>query len=166
MKRDRVLDVLNMMYDENCNAKYANYNFVAGFAFNRGVKLDLDEVEMVSAYYGEINCPTGRIKPNKFTPGPWVVSKENVDIPLFDVRLKGDETSDDTLICQMYETGGPVGTQKANARLIAAAPELLEALVLYKPEHLFSKRSEALAYQNDWLANVKRVIAKATGGAS
>lgn len=62
-----------------------------------------------------------------FTPGPWTVAKADADVPLFDVRLKGNESTDDTLVCLMYEPG-PKGQQRANAALIAAAPDMFEAI--------------------------------------
>jgi hypothetical protein len=59
-KQDKVLQVLNMLYDEAVEAEYCSPNFVADFAYNRDVELESDEVGLVSNYYGEDSCPTGR----------------------------------------------------------------------------------------------------------
>lgn len=57
----------------------------------------------------------------KFTPGPWVVYR---DMPTDVVVSKSGECSLATLDCGC----GDRNTQRANAHLIAAAPELYEAL--------------------------------------
>ena len=57
---DNVLDVLNELYDEEIESEYCSPNFVADFAYNRGYKLKSDEVVLISNYYGEENCPSGR----------------------------------------------------------------------------------------------------------
>lgn len=61
---------------------------------------------------------------NKHTPGPWTVTEnpEAYKAPI----IFGPE--DDDLVCCMY--GGQWQVVEANAQLIAAAPELLEALEL------------------------------------
>jgi len=56
----------------------------------------------------------------KHTPGPWIV--DGVDITT--------EGSKDFVTVAIVETSKPVEVVHANARIIAAAPELLEALKL------------------------------------
>jgi hypothetical protein len=60
----------------------------------------------------------------KHTPGPWVidgsVNAENLDVINSEGRI--------AMIDDSRSTGWNVPTINANARLIAAAPELLEAL--------------------------------------
>ena len=55
----------------------------------------------------------------KYTPGPWTVNEYR---EVLDAQGR--------TICRVYLDGDrkPVATAKANARLMAAAPELLEAL--------------------------------------
>jgi hypothetical protein len=57
----------------------------------------------------------------KHTPGPW---RTDVSDPAF---VNYDVRTDDTIICTMG-IEMPTEEEAANARLIAAAPELLEAL--------------------------------------
>ena len=64
---------------------------------------------------------------NKHTPGPWRVSQQR-GLSLFIVGC--DEAIAEIL--RVEQNGGFDGTLFANGRLIAAAPELLEAL-----EHAF-----------------------------
>ena len=98
---------------------------------------------------------------SKFTPGPWVadlhiypvmVSSQSETWPLVD-ELGNEEGRAGSFICN-------TGNNKANARLIAAAPELLEAA----QDVLSHKRGE-----DDWLIlaihcrALEAAIAKATG---
>ncbi len=101
---------------------------------------------------------------SKFTPGPWVadlhiypvmVSSQSETWPLVD-ELGNEEGRAGSFICN-------TGNNKANARLIAAAPELLEAA----QDVLSHKRGE-----DDWLIlaihcrALEAAIAKATGSAA
>jgi len=90
----------------------------------------------------------------KFTPGPWIAKELDgagwVDI----VKLNdGGRESVPFAACKHFD-------QEANARLIAAAPELLEALIAV------SKQARHSDY--DWDVSLSRevsaAIAKATGG--
>lgn len=91
-----------------------------------------------------------------FTPGPWRVYQGWVH-PCFD-HPSPQGTNGDTAICE------PLGPDaKANAQLIAAAPELLEAL------KLVLRRIKARP-QTDWLTThgalseiIEAAIAKAEG---
>ena len=58
----------------------------------------------------------------KHTPGPWKVGRHSDERTLV---VGGPDTDG---ICECYDWNGPHVTGKPNARLIAAAPELLEAL--------------------------------------
>lgn len=69
----------------------------------------------------------------KHTPGPWVVSigpPEHVKYEMHKTRIIPGGERDFIIATAEYGTYGPpmVGEADANARLIAAAPELLEAL--------------------------------------
>ena len=109
---------------------------------------------------------------SKHTPGPWEEASFELE-GLGDLALPqhglciiaGDESEE--LICNLYEHMGSHLEQftnaKANARLIAAAPELLEALqqmLLWAPSGFAPQsKSEAMSMAND-------AIAKAIGEAS
>lgn len=94
---------------------------------------------------------------SKHTPGPWWVEI-------------GDETESwaeqwPRIVSENYEVVGTEGlygdfeTDCANARLIAAAPELLEALMLCR-EHMYAHASNTDDGAFDALV---KAIAKATG---
>lgn len=113
---------------------------------------------------------------SKFTPGPWVadlhiypvmVSSQSETWPLVD-ELGNEEGRAGSFICN-------TGNNKANARLIAAAPELLDVLTLARQElhacqaviHLHGGFDPA--YVLDAQAALKSMdaaIAKATGSAA
>ena len=99
----------------------------------------------------------------KHTPGPWVVDPDSpTDIsPADDLRL-GIAS-----ICHADEAGGrwEFGQQsKANAKLIAAAPDLLEAL--QDCERVMSEELKGLLVIQPELKNARAAIAKATGDQS
>ncbi len=101
------------------------------------------------------------------TPGPWKVGNG-------DIFADGNETSDfdDIVICAIGQSGGgrsheyavvkahkPEG--RANARLIAAAPELLEAL-----KEIRRVGDDKMAFASEWAAAVAKAdaaISKAEG---
>ena len=62
-----------------------------------------------------------------FTPGPWHVFDPGPH-DLMQVRGEPDEGTDGPKVCDINDIGGYLGDYEANARLIAAAPELYEAL--------------------------------------
>ena len=67
------------------------------------------------------------MKPEKFTPGPWVV-KTTVIGPAASVKVIGRrdrDLSDQEIICMVPQTNDE---QTANVALIKAAPEMLNAL--------------------------------------
>jgi hypothetical protein len=62
IQEDKVLKVLNLLHDEEVDMEYCSPNYVADFAYNRGVNLQSEEVVMISNYYGEKHDPSGRAK--------------------------------------------------------------------------------------------------------
>jgi len=58
------------------------------------------------------------VTPGAHTPGPWAVSLESPEIVIYNGRIVAE--------CRSI---GPVNQYQYNARLIAAAPDLLAALV-------------------------------------
>lgn len=96
------------------------------------------------------------------TPGPWWVD----DFGTGDVRVGADPSKgmgppicdSRTFICKMYQEDERGIDAKANARLIAAAPELLEAL-----QKMLNDNSFYFPEGNPWGDAARAAIAKATG---
>lgn len=91
----------------------------------------------------------------KHTPGPW--AHHNTPTPFIYVNASR------LPICQIYTStahGQSMGEQFANAHLIAAAPELLEAL----REIFHDVKQGAIPNDDDeWWKKASTAIAKATG---
>jgi len=91
---------------------------------------------------------------SKHTPGPWMVSSNGAAV--VDTATHGQE------LIIVQERGVD---SEANARLIAAAPELLEAAI--RAEELLSSvtdiASELAPFQNTALRLLRAAIAKAGG---
>ena len=95
----------------------------------------------------------------KHTPGQWAY--HNTPTPFIHVAAGG------LPICQIYTStahGQSMGEQFANARLIAAAPELLEALQRLSAQ--CERLRMAWQLESDAEKTARAVIAKATGGAA
>lgn len=115
-----------------------------------------------------------------YTPGPWNIGHEQGDNP-FVFAAQGKKW-DNPVICSLYEDVTPEcsvtmgewlkanDNANANARLIAAAPELLGCLIELVSEYEdYTDRDIdfEISQGNQILAQVKRAraaIAKATGG--
>jgi len=98
---------------------------------------------------------------NKFTPGPWHVGYGEA-IRIYD--LKGNSLAIATNI-HMYGRRN-VNEVEANANLIAAAPELLEALEEILADYTLASDEwcdDALDYALELISRVEKVIAKAKG---
>jgi len=100
----------------------------------------------------------------KFTPGPWVYAESGPGQKVTTVAHCARFVIG--LACSIpggnYRDGNPCGDEEADARLIAAAPELLEAL------RAMTERWEPDTEGADrrmW-ENARAAIAKATGGSS
>jgi len=91
----------------------------------------------------------------KYTPGPWNL-KSGVD---FEYKHQIRDSEEKPVVFWPVYAGQTKKTAEANARLIAAAPDLLEALqnllTWVQEPHPYSDRHAAIA-----------AIVKATGGAS
>lgn len=83
------------------------------------------------------------------THGPWEVVG-----PYFDVY----QSDSSEYICQSSKSQGD--RREANARLVAAAPEMLEAL-----EGVMSGYKMTAANPPEWFERVREAAAKARGGA-
>ena len=101
------------------------------------------------------------------TPGPWGFVVEPTEVPGVNVRFLVDSPAGNTVtsgqsqehLQQEYGTGIAEAECRANARLIAAAPELLEALIECL-ECEFAVTDKAA------IAKARASIAKATGAAA
>lgn len=101
----------------------------------------------------------------KYTPGPWSTFKgygSHPDLPIF---IDAGKTKQESLpICQINQTVDTTTEMaKANARLIASAPELLEALK-EAFNYLSQENGKRVKYETDSLLDtLERAIFKATG---
>ena len=101
---------------------------------------------------------------NKHTPGPWVIEH-------LDWAQKGYvfiNAKDHDAIAQVVwlmeddeKMGRNSPTEEANARLIAAAPDLLQALI-----DAVDLIETVSPFEGDTLRNARAAIAKATGGST
>jgi hypothetical protein len=94
----------------------------------------------------------------KHTPGPWY--SRNGSSPHFQGQVASESTGDTIAISYSDEDG-------ANARLIAAAPELLAVLVqaVHSSGFSLSGPSDSRAAEDGepaWVCNARAAIAKAT----
>ena len=88
---------------------------------------------------------------NKHTPGPWTWTRSNEPGEVITWTLDGPR-----VLCRWWEGIGKPGSHDADARLIAAAPELLAALERLQNPDL---KPKILDYQR-----ARNAIAKAKGG--
>lgn len=98
---------------------------------------------------------------SKHTPGPWMVRTLDMSIGSIDAE-SGIQVAQAQEVSVADRNSGH-WERIANTRLIAAAPELLEALIeadrLYSATLLLAQSIEA----GKWANNVRAAIAKATG---
>ena len=110
-------------------------------------------MDSLAHWSGNLQSDWGYIVKSEFTPGPWTTKK--IDIGTYDICRCGNDGLR-TRVCRLHasqiepEHGGTI---EANAKLIAAAPNLLAAL-------------ERLAHpmaDDDDLDYARAIIAKAKG---
>ena len=98
---------------------------------------------------------------NKFTPGPWVVSKDDSEIEKFVVAARGT-------VCEVFESF-TADSVWGNAFLISAAPDLLEALdALVKINEDHNKSIQGVigtppGWNDSYLDAARKALAKARG---
>lgn len=106
----------------------------------------------------------------KHTPGPWTFSRwdEHGYTRFYIAQQEGapytPDYSDVSSMVTETVSGERIAVQEANARLIAAAPELLEALILLEHEMVESGNAESRDY--GWkpaIEKTRAAITKATG---
>lgn len=88
----------------------------------------------------------------KHTPGEWAVDGMTIFAPADGIAAK------DVAVI-LHDGNSSIQEREANARLIAAAPELLEALKYASDYPL------AMAQNEGFASEVRAIIAKATGAA-
>lgn len=96
---------------------------------------------------------------SRHTPGPWLVERQNPSPTTGEWMIAGARPG---YLAEVRDCGS--GDVIANANLIAAAPDLLEALIRIAQFHDFDRSTADLAscmYDASCIA--KSVIAKATG---
>lgn len=102
-----------------------------------------------------------------FTPGPWIVMHEESDKSY--VRIRGTQLGERYKIANVltpeYEGARELESDetRANANLISASPDLLEALVVVF-EMTIPKELKDI-FGADWYAKARAAIAKARGEA-
>ena len=100
----------------------------------------------------------------KHTPGPWRCGEQgaqgydSIRIHTGKPARNEAERRTELMICDVF--GHSAAENRANARLIAAAPELLAAL-----EELLVITADRLRYQGDEVLNARAAIAQAKGEA-
>lgn len=62
------------------------------------------------------------------TPGPWLIAKAQLSSSEIDIIWDRGDGRDDLIACVQKIIGAPQGRTLSNARLIAAAPDLLAAV--------------------------------------
>ncbi len=100
---------------------------------------------------------------SKHTPGPWVTNtagsaKAGQTFKITEIYIYAPDTQDDTAICADVIDPITQEPSEANARLISAAPELLDALQAFV--------NHGTCYSADEMQKAKEAIAKATGDES
>ncbi len=102
---------------------------------------------------------------NAHTPGPWQIGKTDATA-LRVYAPHGQTTRSDLATVKLYGTGADaaIDEAEANARLIAAAPEMLEALRWAIPA-LVNHTGRGCKITDEAFARIEAAIAKATGGA-
>ena len=87
----------------------------------------------------------------KHTKGPWATDEDDHDAPHQNIKVKAGKHH---TVCTVWIDDAPVrdfnSAQQANARLIAAAPELLEALqemveIAESQGHIVKRARDAIA---------------------
>lgn len=108
---------------------------------------------------------------SKHTPGPWTLDLGNIGVDM--KNNVGVDAPDHGGIAQVVwvmdddaNEGKNTPTCEANARLIAAAPDLLEALKLCEGNISSLLASTHPRVYGEWLDFVRATIAKAEGGAA
>ena len=107
---------------------------------------------------------------SKHTPGPWHVNhagsaKKGEPFKIDEFYVYAPNTQDDTAICADVIDPVTQEPNEANARLIAAAPELLEALVMAREALAsFCTAFKVPAFStSEKFKKIDAAIAKATG---
>ena len=100
--------------------------------------------------------------PVAHTPGPWTIYDDGTDEESSDIVMarKEDENYD---ICAIYPEL-PVAERKANARLIAAAPDMLAALENVVKYHRDNDSGSGELFGLDYVTTCIEAIRKAKGG--
>ena len=99
----------------------------------------------------------------KHTKGKWIIKNLNSKTEWTEIYSYPYSDNDECSICKIY-AGLLLGEEKANAKLIAAAPELLATLedILWTSEQRKARGGKSLQRELNVLDSIREVIKKAT----
>ena len=105
---------------------------------------------------------------SKYTPGPWAINtagsaKAGQPFKVTEIYVYAPDTQDDVAICADVIDPVTQAPSEANARLIAAAPDMASALraILFQ-----LTQGEKVFDRDDCITQARNAYAKATGGAA
>ena len=105
---------------------------------------------------------------SKWTPGPWNIGSSDLPASRLSIHCKGHKDSCHSTVALMVSRG-VIGISHdeefANARLIAAAPELLEALKALA-DYVQRTHETPNNYVSSVVLGARAAIARAEGGAA
>lgn len=93
------------------------------------------------------------------TPGPWKAFSDSITVHTTDQGMIYNPTN---MVCTVSAMGD-AAMERANARLIAAAPELLEALILFVEKGKLKVNLETMLEFSQAYSAACSAIVKATG---
>ena len=96
---------------------------------------------------------------SKHTPGPWLINRESEDV--IEGKLSIESVNAETQLSYFIAQVDGCKSQEANARLIAAAPDLLEALD--DAMDMLGSRLIKDTFGYEWHEKASAAIAKAKG---
>lgn len=103
----------------------------------------------------------------KFTPGPWHANWTRLNGKAIGFHVADETHGSIRPICEFYDgtEAMPPEEVEANARLIAAAPELLGVLEL-AIRRLEIAHANGESIMREWIVDARAALAKATGDQS
>ena len=103
---------------------------------------------------------------SKHTPGPWDTDVQEHDEPYMNITIRAKHRRK---ICSIDIDDAPVqdynAEQRANARLIAAAPDMFEAIEETLQSAIKNRMHDSIEITSDAVEMLRAAIAKAKGGA-
>lgn len=97
----------------------------------------------------------------QFTPGPWTIDEERYEQGISHFAISSRHNGE--MVCSVSPTRLRREQDDANARLIAAAPELFAALQALLPTYIMA--ADSTAEQHAVVAQARKALAKASNPA-